>query len=232
VATKQPKNNNLGYGMALDRAERDALDAAGIRAQASVKHVPSKTTGKPRFVCEESGGGNKDLGHYVGFLPLAGLEPFINSQKLVTLGQNSLHRRIVATSLIRFEVFRYKENFAHVLITLHRTNSDTNQLPPRPLFRGKFGEIDKNGTVRFPSEDGSEDLTVPAELLDGFQAALVGTRCRGCQHAGHFESVANVKLREGTLAALHIVVPAAKQAASVTAESAGAKKKAKATVAA
>jgi hypothetical protein len=204
--------------MALDRAELDALQAAGIHAQARVTPV-SQMSGNYILRCEESGGGTKALGHYVGFVPLAGM-PFISSRKLTSLGVNSIHRRIIAHMLIRFEVFRYKENFVHTFITLHRTGTGSGGRAPltrQTLFRGRFGEIDKNSNATFPSEDGGEDLSIPSFLVPGFQAALLGTRCAGtagtgCQHASHFESVGNVKLPETILSALHIAVLGTKQA--------------------
>ncbi len=214
----QTRNVDLRNGMALDRAELDALQVADVRAQARVTPI-SQTSGNYVLRGEESGGGTKSIGHYVGFVPLAGM-PFISSRRLTSLGVNSIHRRIIASTMIRFEVFRYKENFVHAFITLHRTGTGSGGRAPvarQTLFRGKFGEIDKNGNVTFPSEDGGEDLSIPSFLVPGFQAALVGTRCAGtvgagCQHASHFESVGNVKLPETILSALHIAALGTKQA--------------------
>jgi hypothetical protein len=221
-------------GMALDRAELDALQAARIRAQARV-NPQRQTSGKYVLTCDESGGGNKDIGHYVGFVPLTG-SPFIVSRKLVSLGTNAIHRHIVASMLFRFEVFRYRENYIHAFITLHRASENgRGEMTRQALFRGKYGEINKNGVALFPSDDGGEDFSVPSFLEDGFKAAVLGSRCRGtdgngCLHAGHFESVANVKLPEATLLALRIVIPDSQRTTEATSQSV--KLKPKATAAA
>jgi hypothetical protein len=208
----QTRNVDIRNGMALDRAELDALQVAGVRAQARITPV-SQTNGNYVLRGEESGGGTKSLGHYVGFVPLAGI-PFIFNRKLTALGANSIHRRIIASVMIRFEVFRYRDNFVHAFITLHRAGTGNGRKVPmtrQTLFRGKYGEIDKSGNVTFPSEDGGEDISIPSFLMPGFQAALMGTRCigtsgAGCQHASHFESVGNVR-PEAIISALHIAVP-------------------------
>src|SRR6202034_1967384 len=117
------------------------------------------TTGKDVLTGHESGGGNQSLGHYVGFVSLAGF-PFISNRKLISLGVNAIHRQIVVTSLIRFAVFRYREDFLHAFITMHRAPADKTdraQMLRQTLFRGKFGEINKDGIITFPSEDGGED---------------------------------------------------------------------------
>jgi hypothetical protein len=231
VATKQARNFDNRNGMRLDSAELGALKVSGIRPQTRVNIF--HPDGELVFVCDESGGGKKDLGHYVGFVQMAAPgKPFRRNNKVDPLAQNSLHRRIVATSLVRFEVFRYRENRVHALITLHWRNNDNVSAAHWVFFHGKYGEIDKNGHASFLANDGGEDRTIPTWLLDGFRAALVGTRCSDCRHAGHFESVASVVVPEGILAACHIAVPDVKKAAFLTAESAGAKKKAKTTVAA
>jgi len=214
VATQQ-KSTNLQYGLSLDRDELAALEAAGIRAEARVTPV-RQSSGNLVLTCEESGGGAKGLGHYVGYLPLQGL-PVVVNRKLVTLGRNKLHRHIVATAIVRFEVFRYRDNYVHVWITLHRANRPGNEAKLAPvtretLFRRKFGEINGETTI-FPSEDGSEDITIPSFLLPGYEAALAGTRCLGkngaggCQCAGHFMNVPHLKLPEGVLAALRVAAP-------------------------
>jgi hypothetical protein len=210
VATQQ-KNSQLQYGLSLDRDELAALDAAGIRVEARVTPV-RQGSGNLVLTCEESGGGKRELGHYVGYLPLQGL-PVIVNRKVIMLGSNKLHRHIVSTAIVRFEVFRYRGNYVHVWITLHRANRRGNEAKLAPvtretLFRRKFGEI-VGETTMFPSEDGTEDISIPSFLIPGYEAALAGTRClgkggTGCHCAGHFMNVPHLKLPDGVLAALHI----------------------------
>lgn len=190
-------------GMSLTLTEREALKAARVDAQTRVD-IRRQTSGKYVLTCEESGGGDKDIGHYVGYAPLAGV-PFISSRKLVNLGINSIHRRIVASALVRFEVFRYKDSFVHVLVTVHgaRGAGGGEQAMRRVLFRGRFGELDKDGIAKFPSEDGSDDYTIPDHLVRGFKAALLGTHCQRCQHASHFEGVGAVVLPESEVGPSH-----------------------------
>lgn len=214
MATQQRKTTDFQYGMSLDSDELAALETARIRAQSRVFTV-RQPGGKLVLKAQESGGGLKDIGHYVGFLPLKDI-PFVMNQKLISLGKNSIHRRIVATAIIRFEVFRYRDNYLHVWITLHRTTRPGDETKLRAasgqtLFRGKYGEIGKNGKALFPSEDGTDDLSMDAYLLPGFEAALLGSRCRGssntgCQHAGHFANIPEIDLAE-ILVALHITAP-------------------------
>ncbi len=85
------------------------------------------------------------------------------------------------------------------------------------LFRGKFGEIG-GGTTMFPSEDGTEDIQIPSFLLSGYDAALAGTRCRGCQHTGHFMNVPHLKLPDGVLGALRIAAPETTPIATIEGE--------------
>jgi hypothetical protein len=206
--------------MALDQAERDALQTARIRAEARVNPI-SQTNGNYVLRGTESGGGTKTLGHYVGFVPLAGI-PFIKSSKLTLLGVNSLHRRVVASVMVRFEVFRYRTNYVHAFITLHRASTDNAgkaHVTRQTLFRGKYGELDSDDNATFLSEDGGDDITVPSFLMDGFKAALAGSRCTGkkglgCQDAGHFESVGTLQLPDTILSALHLRNDATKQAES------------------
>ncbi len=220
------QRNNLQYGLSLDRDELAALETAGIRAEARVTPV-RQSGGNLVLTCEESGGGAKGLGHYVGYLPLQGL-PVVVNRKLITLGKNKLHRHIVATAIVRFEVFRYRESYVHVWITLHRANRSGNEANLAPvtrdsLFRHKFGEI-VDGTTTFPSEDGSEDLTIPAFLLPGYEAALAGTRCLGksgtggCQCAGHFMNVPHLKLPDALAASLRVAVTKTTPEATLKAE--------------
>jgi hypothetical protein len=213
MATQQRKTD-FQYGLSLDSDELGALEAAKIRAQSRIFTV-RQPGGKLVLKCQESGGGAKDIGHYIGFLPLKGF-PFVMNQKLISLGKNSLHRRIVATAIVRFEVFRYRDNYLHAWITLHRITGSGNEskqqvVSGQTLFRGKYGEIGKNGKALFPSEDGTADLSIDTYLLPGFEAAVLGSRCRGtsetgCQHAGHFGNIPEIG-PEDVLAAHRITAP-------------------------
>ncbi len=80
MATQQRKTD-LQYGLSLDRAELAALDTAEVRAQTRVTPV-RQPKGNLVLTCEESGGGAKDVGHYVGYLPLQGPPSCDESQAL------------------------------------------------------------------------------------------------------------------------------------------------------
>jgi hypothetical protein len=198
---------DIRRGLALDFAEREALQQAQVRASSSVQPI-RQTTGNLILRCSESGGGKKEVGHFVGFLPLAGY-PFSRNDKVEALGKSFLHRTIFATALVRFEVFRYRENFLHAWITLHRVESQNGkQVATRySLFRGRFGSIQKDGQVIFPSETGEADYGVPEWFRAGFDAALNGSRCPDCQHSWHFEKIPPVLLPEAAAQALHIDIP-------------------------
>jgi hypothetical protein len=195
------------YGMALDPGELAALAAASVRAQPLVKAI-RQDPGQLVLTGEESGGCAKEVGHYVGYLPVAG-HPLISIRKLTLLSTNALHRRVTGIELVRFEVFRYLENHLHLWITLHRANQQQNDGSRSAQFRstlflGRYGEVDRDNHAIFPAEDGGPDKTVPEYFQEGFRKALAGSRCRECKCKSHFDLLSPIIMPAGLLAAFHL----------------------------
>ena len=200
-----PRKVDIRRGLALEQAEREALEQAGVRASVNVQPI-RQSSGNLILRCSESGGGSKEVGHFVGFLPLSG-KPFLRNDRVEALGKNFLHRTIFAATVVRFEVFRYRQTFLHTWITLHHVSTENGkQVAKRhSLFRGRYGAI-RDSAIVFPSQTGEEDLEVPGFLRAGFEAALGGSRCEGCQHATHFQTAPPVELPTATAKALRIEV--------------------------
>lgn len=186
-------------GMPLDKTEIRTLIDAGVRALPRV--TEDSSSGAYTLVGDESGGCAHEIGHYVAFVPLAS-QPFLSARKVPILSRNSFHRRIVAKTMVRVEVFRYLENHVHVWFTLHHVNSDTEKGSKAPrvghyfMFRERFGTVDENGVATFMALNGGPDKEIPEFLRGAFRAALAGSRCRGCKCNTHMQNVAAIVLPE------------------------------------
>jgi hypothetical protein len=186
-------------GMPLDKTEMRTLVDAGVRAQPRV--TEDSSSGTYMLVGDESGGCAHEVGHYVAFVPLVN-QPFLSARKVPILSRNSFHRRIIAKTMVRVEIFRYLENHVHVWFTLHHVNSDTDKGGKSPkvghyfMFRERFGSVDENGMATFMSLNGGPDKEIPEFLRGAFRAALAGSRCRGCKCSTHMQNVAPIVLPE------------------------------------
>lgn len=194
-----PKSVDPRRGMPLDKTEIRALFDAGVRALPRV--TEESEGGGYLLVGDESGGCAHEVGHYVAFVPLAN-QPFISARKVPILSRNSFHRRIVAKTMVRVEVFRYLENHVHVWFTLHHVNSDADKSGKAPrvghyfMFRERFGTVDSQGIATFMSLNGGPDKEIPEFLRGAFRAALAGSRCRACNHTTHMQNVPPIVLPE------------------------------------
>lgn len=183
-------------GLPLEAEELEALRQAGIRDSLRVETIKQQS-GRSVYRFDESGGALGDLGHYAGFVPLAGHRLLLNL-RITVFGGNKEHRRLIGAAGVRFEVFRYRSHYVHAYVTLHAGGTD------HLLFRARYGEIDKDDHVLFPPETGIEKRTIPSFLIPGFESALAGSRCPNCKCAGHFATPKDVEIPEAVLSALHV----------------------------
>jgi hypothetical protein len=198
-----------GFSMSLASYELDALHAAAVFTRSHIKLV-RQTTGRLILSGEESGGAGKNVGHYVGYAPIAGW-PFLVDQPIRHV-PNAQHRRIFGCVMIRFEVFRYDVTHMHTQISLHTV------LPTRPahklngkqraehnhsrriLFLERFGVMGEDGVPAFISSAG-ETTTIPGFLLEGFKHAFTGSLCVACYHS-HLKAISPIVLPPEVLNAL------------------------------
>jgi hypothetical protein len=142
----------------------------------------------------ESGGAIAELGRYVTFAGERG-EPLPYLQPLDALGVNGVHAVVVASVLVRVEVFRAGRTY-QLLITEHQPGSGEKgrrpRLESRVLFRGTDGFLDLElwkadrkltGSVlpQFFTR-GGEAIEIPEAFHCVAMAATCGACCLGCSH--------------------------------------------------
>jgi hypothetical protein len=195
---RPPSNRpSPGFAMSLAPYELEALKAAHVFTNSKIMTV-RQVSGRWILRGEESGGAGSDVGHYVGYAPLADW-PFQVIQPIRTVMPNAQHRRVFGTVMVRFEIFRYAEKQMHAQISLHTVlpsssphSKEQNNHVRRVLFEERFGEMGEDNTPAFISSAG-EPKPLPAFLLDAFRLAFNGSRCRACRHT-HLEKVAPITL--------------------------------------
>lgn len=191
----EKKQDHLAHrGLSLPRQALRRLHEAGIFAPSSVSLEHQHLAGRYVVRGIESGGAVKDLGRYVTFCGSAG-ERLPCLHPIDAIGVNGLHAVVVATVLIRIELFRAGRT-CQLLITKHQPGEVENgRRPPLEhmlLFRGvngfldqePFGEEGGPAGPRFWSR-GGEVREIPAAFRAPVQAATLGASCIGCRHA-HF----------------------------------------------
>jgi hypothetical protein len=208
-ATKTPAPN---FSMSLAPYERDALRVAGVNASPNINPF-RQSNGRWVLRGDESGGGGKAVGHYIGYAPVAGI-PFLTEQRIKFV-PNAMHRRVFGPVLMCFEVFRYEQKNVHTRISLHSVLQSAKASSPnghnhsrRILFQERFGAVASDNIPAFISSAG-ENVTVPAFLLDGFQRAYAGSKCPACRDC-HFDGIAPVSIPTELLRVFAIPTPAEK----------------------
>lgn len=175
------------------------LDQVGIfvQPQVSLEHQSLAKRYVVRGV--ESGGAIKELGRYVTFSGPEG-EPIPYLHPIDAIGVNGIHAVVVATVLVRIEVFRSGRTW-QLLITRHEPtaveNGRRHALEGRVLFRGVNGFL----AERMPGDAGDPDGSLPQfwsrageprEIPPKFEAAVLaaaqGASCVGCSHSHYLSS--------------------------------------------
>lgn len=129
----------------------------------------------------ESGGGARKVGHYCGYVR-TGEQKFTLARDVPSLDRNGLHRRVFAPDFVRYELFRYESDCVHFMVTDLSVDSERRMIRSRTLFYQRHGRLANNSALFVPVNTGAK-LWIPDSFLDGFRAALEGTRTLGCRRA-------------------------------------------------
>jgi hypothetical protein len=195
------RRDEARQGLILPRRALHRLAEVGIYANASVS-LEHQYQGQ-RYVVRgvESGGAIEEIGHYVTFCdqggaPLGWLHP------LDAVGVNGVHALVIASSLVRVEMFRVGHTY-DLLITQHAPGlSDNGKRPPldsKILFRAHEGHLaldlvgaNKNMKAlvlpAFHSWAG-EALTVPVKFEAVVKAVCGAVNCPGCRHSHYLRAL-------------------------------------------
>jgi hypothetical protein len=142
----------------------------------------------------ESGGSIQEMGAYCSFVGIDG-NPLWWLQQIQSVGRNGLHAVVVASELLRLQMFRNEQTY-QLLITRHRLEAVQGSKRPMlvntVVFHGINGtpaphldETDSPSSARqspvFRTRSG-EILPVPAELRWAVQEIAAASNCLGCKH--------------------------------------------------
>jgi hypothetical protein len=198
-----------GFALQVNHSEWEELRTAGIVARARMK-IDFSSTHRCFVLCaEESGGATANIGHYCGFLPLAGDPTFF--VRPVTLAMpNTVHADVSAASLVSIEMLRYGTTytlniFLHWLATFpgldeppaHRQKllfSASRGVLSQPLWQdGKTAQVG----VLIPAfhRRTGDPLLIPTALHEAVGAITDAVCCIGCRKT-HFLALNPVKLPE------------------------------------
>lgn len=206
------KENSLARrGITLSRRTLRRLGGVGIFVQSSVSLEHQHLAGRYVVRGIESGGAVTDLGRYVTFCRPDG-EPLPYLHPIDAIGVNGVHAVVVASVLVRIELFRTGRT-CQLVITRHEAGKAENgRRPPLEstlLFRGVNGllevgpfcrESDLAGSVvpQFWSR-GGEKLEIPADFVAAVRAATRGVCCVGCSHTHFLETPSSLALGAGKI---------------------------------
>ena len=206
TTTKRQKDKEPGPGMGL-RLPGEALEllkTSGIEAQPDVQFKHQEKSDRWVLAGEDSGGCSAQIGHAVAFVGLEKL-PTLLSQRVCTVVPNSLHRKVRASGLIRFEMYRF-ELSCDLLISLHWVDASDTNAPPvhrrKDLFLGRFGSLkiplweDAQRAYRdvaMPTfyDKAGEEIEIPEYLHDGIVRITNAVCCVKCRHA-HFQDALDI----------------------------------------
>jgi hypothetical protein len=176
-------------GLRLPQKALQSLRAYGILCEPSVSIYWQKAADHYLIRARESGGAVREIGAYCGFAsdpedPPSWTEPF------EPLTRNGLHVLVLAPTLVRVHVFRYRQTY-DLLITRHRLTGRPAR--KRPLLentvlfhgvRGAFPQGEPAGEVLPLFDDGfGNPARVPESLREIANGAIVGADCIGCNHS-------------------------------------------------
>lgn len=187
-------------GLTLPRRALRRLTEVGIYANAAVS-LEHQYLGH-RYVVRglESGGAIEEIGHYVTFCGQGGV-PVSWLHPLDSVGVNGVHALVIASTLVRVEMYRVGHTY-DLFITQHAPGlSDNGKRPPlesKVLFRAHEGYLapdlvkqnkDLRGSVMpaFHSRAG-EVLTVPVEFEAVVKAISGAANCLACRHSHYLRA--------------------------------------------
>ena len=201
-----------GFALQINHSEWAELRTAGIVARVRMKVDFSSTHRRFVLCAEESGGATANIGHYCGFLPLAG-DPTFFARPVTLAMPNTVHADVSAASLVSIEMLRYGTTytlniFLHWLTTsqgpdvlpAHRQKllfSANRGVLSQPLWQeGKTAQV---GSLipAFHRRTG-DPLLIPTGLREAVGAITDAVCCVGCRklvlmmetpaNSGHQES--------------------------------------------
>ena len=198
-----------GFALQINHSEWAELRTAGIVARVRMKVEFSSTHRRFVLCAEESGGATANIGHYCGFLPLAG-DPTFFARPVTLAMPNTVHADVSAASLVSIEMLRYGTTytlniFLHWLTTsqgpdvlpAHRQKllfSANRGVLSQPLWQeGKTAQVG----VLIPAfhRRTGDPLLVPTGLHEAVGAITDAVCCIGCRKT-HFLALNPVKLPE------------------------------------
>lgn len=177
-------------GLTLPRNVLRRLDKVGIFAESHVSLEHQHLAWRYVVRGVESGGAVREIGRYVTFCgPDGGPLPYLHP--IDAVGVNGVHAVVIASILVRIELFRTGRT-CQLLLTRHEPGPVDSGRRPRlentVLFRGVNGFLhsgeDETALPRFWSRSG-EEREIPTLFAAAVKAATRGASCLGCSHA-HF----------------------------------------------
>jgi hypothetical protein len=191
----------------LPAETREQIRATGIRCRPQLEVVYQQGAKLWKLRGEESGGAVELLGHYVGFVDSGGdAIPWL--QRVQNFIPNGTHSIVIASELVRVEVFRYEKTY-DLLITRHWLEGDGNRRPELRstiLFLGRSGSLEtelwgKDSAFRgaamphFYQRSGEPRGPDPI-WTDSVMKATEGVCCPGCRHSHLLAAVVDGAERE------------------------------------
>jgi hypothetical protein len=208
-------------GLVLPGRALRRLAEMGIFAQASVSLEYQQFA--KRYVVRgvESGGAIEDLGRYVTFCGDRG-EPLPWLHPLDGIGLNGVHALVIASSLVRVEMFRRGQTYDLLISRIVPGSESNGKRPPLqsvPIFHalegylpadvGKAGRNQKEAQIPAFYSRAGEPLAVPAQFEAVIKAASAGANCVGCKHPHYLRA-------PETLSSVPITLPNAKDNPAIT----------------
>ncbi len=233
-----------GFAIQIRPSEWEEMRTAGIVARVRMKVDFSSTHRRFVLCAEESGGATVNIGHYCGFLPLAG-DPTFFARPVTLAMPNTVHADVSAASLVSVEMLRYGTTYT-LNIFLHWLTASTGP-DVLPVHRQKLLFSASRGVLSQPLwQDGKtaqvgalipafyrrtgDPLLIPSALHEVVGAITDAVCCVGCRKT-HFLALKPVTLTEGLgVSRIHqlnprATVPAVASAATLPTVQAGKNKK-------
>jgi hypothetical protein len=142
----------------------------------------------------ESGGASGHIGAYCGFVDTSG-DPLPWLTRVNSVGRNGIHAIVVATELVRIQIFRNGQT-CDLLITRHKLTCKSGRTRPALensiLSQGIHGNLllesqsrelqRRNETLPVFHTRSGEELPIPEIFHDAVSRTITGAHCSGCHH--------------------------------------------------
>jgi len=197
------------FAIQVRPSEWEELRVAGIVARARMKVDFSSTHRRFVLCAEESGGATANLGHYCGFLPLAG-DPTFFARPVTLAMPNTVHADVSAASLVSVEMLRYGTTYTlNIFLHWMTTAAGPDALPAhhqKLLFSAHRGVLSDplwqegkkaQAGVHLPAfhRRTGDPLLIPSALHEAVGAITDAVCCVGCRKS-HFLALKAARLSE------------------------------------